>query len=384
MNFTVALIAKNESKTLPRLLGSLAEFRERGGQVLVLDTGSRDATVEVAKAAGCEVVAVGEKFVRHLDEKLAGEINERFAVGDEGPIVSAGERLFDYASARNHVAQLSPTDMIAMPDCDEVYTRLNVDEVARRIDAGAEQFHYDFVFAHDESGRPQIQFTHSKFYNRKKFEWVGIIHEVLRGSGASVTLPPETIKLEHFQNRETDRSGYLRGLALDCYLNPDNDRNSHYFGRELYYKGKWRSAIRELKRHIAMNKWATERAQSMNFIGECLIRLGREEEGLSWYFKSLLTEPGRREPLIRLAEYHFRKKNARLAAIFASAALEIGPSSYYSNNAAHYGAYPHELLYWAKWHVGDKAASRRHFLKALELDPTNPRILRDKQFYGVQ
>lgn len=384
MNFTVALIAKNEAKTLPRLLDSLAEFLRRGGKVLLLDTGSSDATIKVAKSWGCEVIAVGDKFVRHIDEDLARKLNERFVVGDEGPIVRAGERLFDYASARNHIARFSPTDMIAMPDCDEAYTCLNLDEVTRQIDEGAEQFHYDFVFAHDANGRPLVQFKHSKFYNRSKFEWVGIIHEVLRGGGKSVALPPTTLKLEHFQNKETDRSGYLRGLALDCLLNPDNDRNSHYFGRELYYRRMWRSAIQELRRHIAMNRWVTERAQSMNFIGECLIQLGQDEEGLQWYFKSLLTEPGRREPLIRLAEYHFSKNNAKLTAIFAKAALEIGPSSYYSNNATHYGSYPHELLYWAKWHTGEHDASREHFRKALELDPKNQRIIRDKQFYGIE
>ena len=384
MNFTVALIAKNEAKTLPRLLDSLRAFREREGKVILLDTGSTDRTVDVAKAGGCEVVAVGEKFIRRIDREMAQTINDRFVEGDEGPFVQAGDRLFDYANARNYVAELCPTDMIAMPDCDEVYTQLNLDEVTRQIDEGAEQFHYNFVFAHDDAGRALIQFTHSKFYRRDKFKWVGIIHEVLHGEGKSVTLPESTIKLEHFQNKETNRNGYLRGLALDCYLNPDNDRNSHYLGRELYYKGKWRSAIKELKRHVSMNKWATERAQSMNYIGECLMRLGNEEEGLQWYFKSLMTEPGRREPLIRLAEHFFNRKQPQLTASFASAALEIERSSYYSNNAAHYGAYPHELLYWAKWHLGDKAGSRHHFMKALELDPENPRILKDKQLYAGQ
>jgi len=383
MNFTVALIAKNEAKTLPRLLGSLERFKARGGKVLLLDTGSSDPTVEVARGAGCDVIAVGDKFVHHIDADLAQKINERFVVGDEGPLVQAGDRLFDYASARNHVAEFSPTDMIAMPDCDETYTQLDLDEIERHIDEGAEQFKYNFVFAHDAAGRALIQFTHSKFYNRTRFKWQGIIHEVLAGSGKAVSLPENTIKLEHFQNKETDRSGYLRGLALDCYLNPDNDRNSHYLGRELFYKRKWRSAIKELERHVAMNKWVTERAQSMNYIGECYTRLGEDDEGLRWYFQSLLTEPGRREPLIRLAEYFFHQKRPQLTAIFAAGALEVEPSSYYSNNAAHYGSYPYELLYWAKWHTGDRAASRLHFLKALELDPTNPRLLRDKQFYGA-
>ena len=38
--FSVVTIVRNEANRLPRLLASLAEFRERGGEVVVLDTGS--------------------------------------------------------------------------------------------------------------------------------------------------------------------------------------------------------------------------------------------------------------------------------------------------------------------------------------------------------
>src|SRR6267142_1639782 len=76
----------------------------------------------------------------------------------------------------------------------------------------------------------------------------------------TIRLPESQIKLEHWQNQETNRSGYLTGLALDCFLNPDNDRNSHYFARDLMWSGRYRSAIREFDRHIAMNKWEAERA----------------------------------------------------------------------------------------------------------------------------
>jgi glycosyltransferase involved in cell wall biosynthesis len=53
--FSVALIAKNESKTLPRLIASLAEFKERGGEIILADTGSTDGTPKVAADLGCIV-----------------------------------------------------------------------------------------------------------------------------------------------------------------------------------------------------------------------------------------------------------------------------------------------------------------------------------------
>jgi glycosyltransferase involved in cell wall biosynthesis len=53
--FSVVVIARDEARTLPRLVRSLAPVLERGGEVLVVDTGSTDDTVRVARRHGCRV-----------------------------------------------------------------------------------------------------------------------------------------------------------------------------------------------------------------------------------------------------------------------------------------------------------------------------------------
>ena len=178
-NFSVALIARNEALTLPKLIGSLKEFQERGGEIWVLDTGSTDDTVEVAKGLGCKVEAVGDKFKINIDEELAKKINDKFIVDGEAPVVKAGDSLFDFGSARNYVSKLPENDMIATPDCDEIYTKLDIDKVDKAIEEGVEQLEYNFVFSHDHLGNPVIKFRHCKFYDRRKLKWRGIIHEIL-------------------------------------------------------------------------------------------------------------------------------------------------------------------------------------------------------------
>lgn len=125
MNFSIVLICRNESRTIPRLLASLVEFQKRGGKVILVDTGSTDNSAEVARGFGVEVHEVGERFLFTIDKALAKEINERFVFGEEERLVKEGDRLFDYSKARNFAASLAPTDMVAMPDCDEEYTRLD-------------------------------------------------------------------------------------------------------------------------------------------------------------------------------------------------------------------------------------------------------------------
>jgi glycosyltransferase involved in cell wall biosynthesis len=383
MNFSVCLISKNEGKTLPRLLGSLQEFIARGGKVLLLDTGSTDNTIKVAEDFGCEVYAVGEKFIVEISEQEAEAINTMFVIEGEEPLVKSGDRLFDYSSARNYIAQFSPTDMIATPDCDEVYTTLNIDEIEKEINDGADQLEYNFVFSHDEFGNEAIKFRHCKFYNHKKLKWVGIIHEVLQGRATPKFLDESIIKLEHYQNHETNRSGYLRGLALDCYRDPSNDRNSHYLGREMLWTGRVKSAIQELERHISMDKWPAERAQSMIFIGDAYLSLGDKEQAIDYWLDGYRTAPYRREALMRLADFYYKEGKAQEAAAFATAALTVTTSGFYADNQAHYTYYPHEILYWALWQLGDIEGSHRNFLEAWHYQPRNPKYLADAMFHPL-
>lgn len=378
--FSVAIIAKNEALTLPRMIESLKEFQERGGDIWILDTGSTDDTVEVARNLGCNVEVVGDKFKITVEEDLAKKINEKFVVEGEAEVIKGGDSLFDFASARNYIANFPDCDMIAMPDCDEVYTKMDLDKLDEAIETGVEQLEYEFVFSHDAQGNPIVKFKHCKFYNRNKLTWTGVIHEVLQGEAKKMYLGEDIIKLEHYQNEKTNRSGYLKGLALDCYNNPHNDRNSHYFAREMYYLGRLRSAIKEFKNHISMERWGTEMAQSMLYIGDIYRDLGETDEMLMWYIKSVHKE-ARREPLMRLAEYYFRKGMYQHVLVYAEAALTVTQLPFYSNHQPYYENVPHELLYIAYWWLGDKGKSKEHWMKALKMKPSHPRYLSDAQFF---
>ena len=108
--FSVVTIVRNEASRLPRLLASLAEFRARGGEVVVLDTGSDDGTTEVAAAAGCRVATEPRRFNSRLTERQARRITETFCREGEGPFVSPGDRLFNVAQARTYAGSLARND----------------------------------------------------------------------------------------------------------------------------------------------------------------------------------------------------------------------------------------------------------------------------------
>jgi glycosyltransferase involved in cell wall biosynthesis len=382
MNFSFCLIARNESKTLPRLLNSLSEFKERGGKVYLLDTGSTDNTVEVAEQWGAEVYAVGNKFLIDVDKKLASKINKLYVTGGEAPVIAEGDKQFDYSAARNYIAQFSETDFIFTPDCDEIFTSFNIDAISKLIDEGIQQLEYNFVFSHLPDGSPAIQFLHSKAYNRKCLRWVGVIHEVLQGPAIRQYVLEDVIKLEHFQNPETNRSHYLRGLAIDTYLNPTNDRNSHYFGRELMFTGRYKSAIKELKRHLTLGQMAMENAQSLIFIAKCYGHLNLPEKQIDYLSRSIFMDGTRREPYIELANFYLHNRRFLQAVAFAKAALEIPYNSYYANNMSHYTDEPHKILYTAYGFIGMIEEAKLHNRMCIQMQPDNSEYLRDYRYYN--
>ena len=380
--WSVVVIGRNEAKTFPRLVASLKEFRERGGEICYCDTGSTDNSAQVARDLGCVVSEQGTRFVTTISGALAKQINRRFVVGDEKPVVAEGDKLFDYSAARNFAAGLARNDMVSMPDCDEIWTKLDIDKIDKAIQSGVEQFEYNFVFAHDSFGRESVKFLHSKFYCRTKQIWVGVIHEVLSGDCRRQFFDESVLKLEHFQNVDTKRGHYLTGLALDCFEHPEKDRNSHYFARELYWNGRPKSALKEFQRHVAMNRWPAERGESMIYIGECHMVLGDSEKALKCFHNAIQIDGGRRKAWLRMADYFWRKNDAQRTLCYTMAALQIKwDGGFYANDMADYQNRPHEMAYWAYWFIGDREASKAHWKKALEYCPTSFKYLNAAVFY---
>ena len=179
-HWDIVLIARNEAKTLPRLLGSLSQFKEFGGRVFIVDTGSKDETVEVARSWGATVTDVGDRFRIIISKEQAEAINTQLVVEGEEAVIKEGDSLFDFSSARNFAASLATQDWIWMPDCDEAFTQLDIPAINAAIaDPEIDILRYDFVFSHDEQGEPAISFSHAKMYRKDKVQWRGRVHEVL-------------------------------------------------------------------------------------------------------------------------------------------------------------------------------------------------------------
>jgi len=380
--FSIASIMKNESKHLARLFKSLEEFKSKWWKVFLADTGSTDNSVQIARDWGAIVYECWDQFRINIDKELSNNINNTFIIEDEWAVINEWDSIFDFWSARDWIVNKSELDYNFCCDMDEAFTNLDIDYINQKIIEGIGQFEYHFVFSHYPDGSPYIQFTQCKFFDRRRLKWSWVIHECIQGSAERIFIPREFLLLEHFQNQETNRNWYLKWLALDCYNNRWNDRQSHYFARECMYKGKFKSAIKEFERHIAMNKWNTEKSQSMLYIWDCCNYLWKQHEAKEWYLKALATEPNRREPFIRLAQIYFHHyKDWQNVVVYMKAALEIPETHFYANDSSHYTFVPHEYLYQTLWWMWRQEESKIHFDKCLEYKPHEAKYLHDTKYY---
>lgn len=378
--FSIVMIAKNEAKVLGRLMDSLEAFQINGGEVVLLDTGSTDGTPELAKTYGWKVEKVGDMFSLTISQELADQINQRFIVSGESPIIKDGDKYFNFSAARNYVASLANNDMVCFVDCDEVLTTLDFEKIDALIDSGEEQFEYNFVFAHDQYNKPAVEFVQSKFYDRRKAKWTGIVHEVLSGQTKLGFLQNEVFRLEHWQEPH-DRHSYLKGLAVDCFNNPTSDRNSHYFARELMWSQRPQSALREFQRHVLMNGWLAERSESFIFMGDIYGGMNNPEKQAESYSVAFYLDSSRREPLMKLAWFFLHNKNYQAAISYAKGALEVPWNGFYASNKAYYEHEPWEVLYTAYGWVGKIPEAQEAITKALTFQPQNPKYLRDIEYY---
>lgn len=168
-DFSVAIIARNEEKVLPRLLDSLKGISD----VCVVSTGSTDRTVEIAKEYGCNVVEVGDRFKVETVEKDVGDFRKLFGFW---PSFKAGESYFHFSNARNYALTLTKHDFVFQPDADEV-VEWDLNKVKEFI-KDKDQLVYRFVYAHKPDGSPGLEFTHCKFFRKSKVKWTGFIHEI--------------------------------------------------------------------------------------------------------------------------------------------------------------------------------------------------------------
>jgi glycosyltransferase involved in cell wall biosynthesis len=368
--FSIVVLTRDEQEALPRLLSDLEGFQDRGGELVVVDTGSTDGTLALVRRHGCRLEILNDRFDSVLDLATATEIQQRFSRGGEGLLVEAGQRLFNFGEARQEAGRLATNTVVLQLDASDAVSALDIDALDRWIAAGGVRaFEYDQVYGN-------MRLRIARFFERGQYRWEGRVHEAPMPIADANAAPATTIRcdpsqlLVRHEKDETKTRNYLAGLALQVIECPDKPRWWHYLGRELYYGGRYHSAMAAFEAHRAMsNTWPAERAQSLCFLGECFQALGKVSEAQDAYRHAFSLDATRREPLLRLATLCGARGEFEATIESARQALEIPHTSAYPEREANYTWIPHALLYWSLFWLGRKGEAQVHWETCMALAP---------------
>jgi len=322
MKIAVYTICKNEAGFIKKWVDSAKD----ANYLLILDTGSTDETIPILKEAS--------KIVPVLNFQT----------------VSINPWRFD--EARNVSLHLLPEDIdvCICLDMDEVLVPCWREIVEREWTQNLDRLRYNYIWSWNEDGSPGVTYHADKIHARHGFRWVNPVHEVLRKDFRLSSENQKFIKdtlIEHYPDTSKSRSGYLDLLALAVKEDPNNDRNAHYYARDLMFASHLNEAIEEFKRHLSLPSatWVSERAASMRYIGDCYWAFGDYGQATEWFQKAIEEAPFEREPYIALAQaYRFLGNlDGVIANCEAALAITEKPNTYINQPSA-WSDWPKQML----------------------------------------
>lgn len=340
MKIAVYAIAKDEERFVEGWAASTRDADYR----FVLDTGSSDNTVGQLRASCVDVFT--RKYV-----------------------------VWRFDAARNLSLSLLPSDIewcIAL-DLDE-RLRPGWRDIFERT-AGGNRYRYEYVWSWMPDGTPDLVYYGDKIHKRHTHFWKHPVHEVLKAKGMEEQVfCDEGPFIEHHADRSKSRGNYLPLLKQSVEEDPLDDRNAHYYGRELYYKGHFNEAIQELQRHLALPNavWKAERAWSMRYISECHWRLGQRAAARDWMLHATEEEPNTRDLWCHLGQLFHDLQEWQNCIDATEKALKITTrGKIYMGEARPWGSWPYHLLSVAQWNLGLRNEAISNTRIALRLDPEN-------------
>jgi glycosyltransferase involved in cell wall biosynthesis len=259
MRVTACLIVKNEEVMLDACLSSLKGLDE----IIVLDTGSTDRTILVAR-------------------KHTSRVFQDYKWRDH------------FADARNHALTKCTGDWILSIDADEQLESNGVEKIRRVIGldnqvisvimaSGANRFHFPRLFRKS----PEIY-------------WEGAVHECLNQLADYHS--DIQINYGYSPAHQTDPDRALRILKQEMERDPNLVREMFYLAREYVYRSDWPSAIYYYEQYVKRASWKPELAEGYYQLAKAYRHMDRLPEARQSCLNALSINPNFKSACLLMAE----------------------------------------------------------------------------------
>lgn len=308
------MIVKNEESYIGQCINSVKDFVD---EMIVVDTGSRDKTVEIAKSLGAKVF-----FAEWKD---------------------------DFAAAKNAAVKQASCDWILVLDADEVVARGDMERLKEIIVSsnawGFEVQQRNYTSDTNLYGwQPCDIYTECRgpgffvspivriFKNHAKVRFRYPVHEEVDSSilelGKQIVVIP--FPVHHYGylkgNGVVDkkRKEYLKiGLSI-CQSNPNDPKPVYEVGKIFLHEGSFAKAEEQFRKVISMDP---NYKICFTNLGECLFKQGKIKEAIEAYQESIRRVPHNENAYINLGHIVFTQGMNDAACALFRRAIEINPTS---------------------------------------------------------
>ena len=293
-SLSLCMIVKDEGKTLERCLNSVKSFIN---EIIIVDTGSKDNTVEIAKKFNAKIY----KF-KWID---------------------------DFSAARNFAFSKATSDYIMWLDGDDF---INEDDIKKiesllsNMDSSYDYISAEYILARNSEGKVSTSLRRNRIVKRQSaFLWVGNVHEYLAVYGKGLE---GHFSIEHGKVKEyTDRN-----LQIFKTMEKNNKkftpRDIYYYANELFDNGYYKESINQYNKFIDTKEgWIEDIKGAYLKIIRALNLINEKDKIVDVALESLKIDTPTAEIACSLGEYYFEKENYNQAAFWYRVALDSRPSS---------------------------------------------------------
>lgn len=273
------MIVKDEEQTLARCINCVKNFAD---EIVVVDTGSTDGTVKIARSLTDKVF-----FFEWCD---------------------------DFSAARNFSFSQAGCDLVMWLDADDIITPENAEligELKERDDFDVAFLKYAAAFDGDT---PTFVYYRERIFRRSlNFKWQGFVHEAISPAGRQV-YSPACIYHKKVKSGDPKRNLAIYQNRIAAGL-PLDERSTFYYGRELFFNNLLTECIAVLKGYLKGGGWVENKIEACRTLYKAYKKSGRKKEAAEALLQAFLYDSPRAEDCCYLAEY-FEGKNQIGAAIY--------------------------------------------------------------------
>lgn len=344
----VCLIVRDEEEVIARCLGCAKKFAD---EIVVVDTGSKDNTVEKARAFTDKIY-----YFEWCD---------------------------DFSAARNFAFEKAASDYVMWLDADDVITEENCTRIRNLVDNGGFDMAYLIYAAAFDGDRPTFVYNRERIFRRSEnYRFSGAVHEAVCPRGNIVY---SAARIDHKKVKTADPSRNLkiyqkliaRGISLD-------ERSKFYYGRELMYNKMYREGADVLKDFLMGGGWAENKIEACLNLYFCHLALNEEEEAFSSLIKSFLYAPPRPQVCCILGEKFFKNGDLQSAVYWYKQALENGGGTLNAGgfvNVDFNEFIPCMQLCVLYDRLGDLKTANAYNERAGKVKPSSPEYLYNRRYF---